>query len=365
MLNYYFTYYTLQQAEVKYTVSEYNNMVGYDTLNQLLDAIYKGIAPFYSVHVNGNDLDNYITGSTLNNDLNGGAGQDTLDGGAGDDFLWGGTGADRLIGGAGDDSYNIDDAGDVVVETANGGTDFILSRVSYVLPENVEKLGLGGSGRTVFESYESINGTGNALDNELSGNAGDNHLMGLGGDDTLHDLAGSDTLEGGTGDDKYYVESINSTVIEAINGGRDTAFVMYNVADLASFDFGKFKNVEVIHFANFSSSGQYGILEDGEFYLVDDKLNPKKAVNLDDFETKSDTIGLSKAIFSKIGKKGGLKKDAFWTGSKAHDKNDRIIYDKKAGDLYYDADGSGSRKAVKFADLDKNLKITAKDFFII
>ena len=60
-----------------------------------------------------------------------------------------------------------------------------------------------------------------------------------------------------------------------------------------------------------------------------------------------------------------LKKSSFWTGSKAHDKDDRIIYNKKAGDLYYDADGSGSRKAIKFADLDKNLKMTANDFFVI
>nr|WP_246718822.1 calcium-binding protein [Microvirga terrestris] len=296
--------------------------------------------------------------------LDGGAGQDTLDGGAGDDFLYGGLGVDLLNGGNGNDSYNVDNAGDVVVEENNNGIDFVQSKVSYVLPENVENLGLGGSGRIASENYENLNGTGNALDNWLTGNVGNNHLRGLEGDDRLSDGgAGQDTLEGGSGDDMYYMGSINSTVIEAANGGVDTAFLMFQVSDLGAVDFSKLKNVERIHFSNFAS-GKYAILEDGEFFVLDDKLNAKKPTDLDDFKVKEDTIGLSKSIFSKITRKGDLKKDAFWTGSKAHDKDDRIVYDKKAGDLYYDADGSGSRKAVKFADVDKNLKMTASDFLV-
>ena len=42
-----------------------------------------------------------------------------------------------------------------------------------------------------------------------------------------------------------------------------------------------------------------------------------------------------------------------------------MLYDKKTGILSYDADGSGRGKAVEFAKLAKNLKMTEKDFFVI
>ncbi|MBM6578698.1 hypothetical protein ILT44_00780 [Microvirga sp. BT689] len=356
--------YQLTSTEMNYSVPEYQNIKYFTSFQELLAASRDPNSTVYNVHVMGNESANRIIGSTLVNDLNGGAGADTLEGRDGDDYLDGGIGADLLIGGDGNDSYRVDDAGDLVVEADNNGSDFVVSKISYVLPDHVEKLQLTGSGYGSAESYESLNGTGNALDNEVTGNAGNNHLRGLGGDDRLYDVGGTDTLEGGSGDDMYYIDSINSTVVEAADGGKDTAFLMFHVQDLGVVDFGKLKNIEVIHFANYSS-GKYAILEDGEFFVIDDKLNAKKPNDLDDFEVKSDTIGLSKSIFSKVAKKGELKKGAFWTGSKAHDKDDRIIYDKKAGDLYYDADGSGSRKAVKFADLDKNLKMTAQDFFVM
>jgi hypothetical protein len=41
-----------------------------------------------------------------------------------------------------------------------------------------------------------------------------------------------------------------------------------------------------------------------------------------------------------------LKSSAFHTGSAAHDKNDCIIYNKKTGALYYDADGTGTSNQV-------------------
>lgn len=357
-------FYQMASTEAKYAVPEYNNIRYFSSLEELLLASRDPEAISYMVDVTGNDLSNNIIGSSITNALDGGIGQDTLEGRGGDDFLYGGSGADLLIGGDGNDVYNVDDAGDIVVEADNNGIEFVMSSVNYVLPDNVEKLGLGGSGRTVFESFENINGTGNALDNELSGNAGNNYLKGLGGNDTLSDIGGIDTLEGGTGDDKYYVESSKSIIVESADGGYDTAFLIFHVPDFRSFDFSKVKNIEVLHFANLGN-GEYFAVDEAEFFLLDDKLNPKKAANLDDFEVKNDTIGLSKGVFSKIAKKGELKKGAFSTGSKAHDKDDRVIYDKKAGDLYYDADGSGSRKAVKFADTDKHLKMTAGDFFVI
>nr|WP_230532564.1 calcium-binding protein [Microvirga roseola] len=85
---------------------------------------------------------------------------------------------------------------------------------------------------------------------------------------------------------------------------------------------------------------------------------------IEDFNPKDDVIHLSKKAFSKISK-GTLKSKAFVTGDRFRDKDDRILYHKKAGALFYDPDGSGSAKAIQFASVSKNLKITAKDFYII
>jgi len=50
---------------------------------------------------------------------------------------------------------------------------------------------------------------------------------------------------------------------------------------------------------------------------------------------------------------------------KAHDANDRIIYDNDSGLLYYDADGTGAKAGVCFASISKGLKMTASDFYIV
>ena len=55
----------------------------------------------------------------------------------------------------------------------------------------------------------------------------------------------------------------------------------------------------------------------------------------------------------------------FYSGTKAHDKDDHIIYDKKKGVLYYDDDGIGSHKAIVIATLKKGLKMTYHDFLVI
>lgn len=135
----------------------------------------------------GNGLDNVILGNDLNNAISGGAGDDTLDGGIG---------ADTLIGGLGDDVYVVDDAGDVVVEATDEGSDWVQSAINYTLGTDIENLQLLGSA--------SLNGSGNALANTLSGNVGSNRLDGGAGDDTLIGGDGDDVLLGGAGADAFF-----------------------------------------------------------------------------------------------------------------------------------------------------------------
>ncbi|MEJ0078058.1 MAG: type I secretion C-terminal target domain-containing protein [Alphaproteobacteria bacterium] len=123
----------------------------------------------------GNDLANTITGNSNNN------------------WLDGAGGADTMIGGAGDDTYVVDNSGDVTIENPGEGTDTVRSWGSWAVGANIENLILLGS-------VDSA-GYGNELDNTIIGNTGNNLINGGGGNDRLDGGAGADTLIGGPGDD--------------------------------------------------------------------------------------------------------------------------------------------------------------------
>jgi Ca2+-binding RTX toxin-like protein len=158
-----------------------------------------------AINGTGNELSNSLTGNGAVNALNGGAGNDMLDGGAG---------ADTLLGGVGNDIYVVDNAADVVRESANEGSDIVRASVSYALPDNVENLTLTGTA--------ALDGTGNSLDNALLGNAASNRLSGGSGKDALDGAGGADLLTGGVGDDRYTVDNVGDIVVENAGEGIDT-----------------------------------------------------------------------------------------------------------------------------------------------
>jgi Ca2+-binding RTX toxin-like protein len=159
--------------------------------------------------IHGNDLDNHLSGNSGddilyghggNDELRGGGGDDQLYGGEGDDYLSGGTGADYMEGAAGDDTYVVDNPGDVVNEGLLGGIDTVISAgVDVILGANVENGEITGNvGATL---------TGNALDNVLSGSAGADVLIGG---------LGADTLTGGLGADVFlYTDGAESSILSA------------------------------------------------------------------------------------------------------------------------------------------------------
>ena len=90
-------------------------------------------------------------------------------------------GPNTLVGLDGDDLYYVNNAADIVTETANGGFDTVKVSFSYTLPTNVEGLYVVGSGLT---------GTGNSDANTLV-TRGANTLVGGDDNDTFVFFAGS------------------------------------------------------------------------------------------------------------------------------------------------------------------------------
>lgn len=169
----------------------------------------------------GNALANVITGNALGNALHGEGGDDSLTGGAGNDALDGGSGADVLDGGDGDDVYMVDNAQDVILEGAGGGTDTVVSAISYVLGADLENLTLVGQ--------DARNGVGNAGDNVIVGNENENRLDGGGGEDRL---------EGGPNNDTYVVDSAGDVVMELEDEGFDTVEIgrSFSVSEIANIE---------------------------------------------------------------------------------------------------------------------------------
>ena len=142
---------------------------------------------------NGNDS---LFGGAGADQLYGGAGNDTISGGDGNDTLDGGAGNDTMSGGLGNDIYYVDSLFDTATENTGEGYDIVRSSVTWTLGDNFEGLELQGSA--------NLNGTGNALANNIQGNSGNNTLSGLAGNDTIYGNDGNDRIIGGTGNDILY-----------------------------------------------------------------------------------------------------------------------------------------------------------------
>ena len=153
----------------------------------------------------------------------------------------------------------------------------------------------------------------------LRGTKKADQLLGEAGNDTLRGLDGDDFLSGNAGNDRLYGGK-----------GKDTLF---------------------------GGAGK-------DIFVLDAKPTSKSIDSFSDFNVKDDTIHLVRSAFTKL-KKGKLSKDAFVVGDRVHDAEDRIIYLKKAGALFYDPDGIGSAQAVQIATIGKNLKLTHNDFFVV
>jgi Ca2+-binding RTX toxin-like protein len=181
-------------------------------------------------------------------------------------------------------------------------------------------------------------------DTIVYGRGNNDRISGSFGNDTLYGEAGRDTIAGGSGADRIYGGSGN----DSLAGGLGNDWI-------------------------YGGTGNDRLKGDKGSDNFVFNTGPNTRFNSDrivDFNPLHDSIYLENAVFKKVGNgsmasPNKLKHAAFWRGSEAHDANDRIIYDKATGALYYDRDGTGAAAQIKFAQLSKGLKVSHHDFFVI
>jgi Ca2+-binding RTX toxin-like protein len=248
-----------------------------------------------------------VLGSDFDDRLTGDSGANWLIGESGDDVLDGGAGNDRLLGLTGDDIYLLRDGNDSVLDT--GGTDLVSTTISRSLLTagltTIENLGLVSG---------NINGTGNNLGNLITGSTGANIITGGGGNDTLRGNAGNDTLIGGAG-------------IDTVTGGTQNDIFVFNAPSSAA-------NRDVI--TDFSNAAG-----------------------------NNDSFRLENSVMPQLGGAGMLAANKFFTGTAAHDADDRIIYNQASGALTYDSNGNAAGGSALLAMLTTKPTLTAADFVVI
>ncbi|MCW1381490.1 hypothetical protein OLX02_01505 [Novosphingobium sp. KCTC 2891] len=250
--------------------------------------------------------------------VSGYAGNDVIYGYGGGDLIYGGDGNDRIYGGAGDDQLEGGRGDDLLY--GNAGVD----TVSYQNADTGVTVDLRitiaqdtiGAGTDTLSSFDRLYGS--AFDDRLTGNTGANEIIGLSGNDIILGKAGNDRLDGGSGRD-------------TLTGGTG--------ADLFSL-FG------------FASSADRDLITDFS-------------------HAQGDQILLSKLTFQGLSGDvdTALSAAQFYTAAgatKAHDADDRIVYNPVTGAVYYDADGAGGAASVQILKMGAGVHpvLEAGDFLL-
>jgi Ca2+-binding RTX toxin-like protein len=375
----------------------------------------------------GNQLSNLIVGNSTDNKLYGYGGDDTLRGGAGNDTLEGGDGNDTAQFSSNRASYTI--GGTLTSRTVAGtteGTDTLLGvevlqfadgklvgdtwvpnpvAPPPVTPppppppvttgnEVVERK--GSSGNDTLNGQDNIDNvmrglggndtirgrggndslSGGANNDKVYGDGGDDKVGGDGGNDSVYGGAGNDRAYGGAGNDKVYGNAGHDRVYggsghDTVDGGSGNDWVYGDSGNDRVYG-GTGNDMVNGGTGNDRLYGGAG----SDAFVFNTKLgtaSTDRKVNFDtvvDFNVRYDSFLLDNAVFKKLGSgtmsnPTELNADYFVTGSRARDSDDYLIYNKKTGVLSYDADGSGSKQAVEFAQVSNKVALTYKDFFVI
>ena len=90
-----------------------------------------------------------------------------------------------------------------------------------------------------------------------------------------------------------------------------------------------------------------------------------KTVSFTDFVPGVDVVELDRTLFTALATTGALATDAFVNGTKAASASQVLVYDQVKGNLYYDADGSGTGPAVLIGVFTNQAQLSAGDFKVV
>ncbi len=107
------------------------------------------------------------------------------------------------------------------------------------------------------------------------------------------------------------------------------------------------------------STGGFG----DDTFAFDQALKSSNVDKITDFHIEHDTIALKRKIFSEFDK-GKLHEAELTFGKTAVGDDAQVIYRAGKGHLYYDADGEGGDKALKFATIGKDKDLTHDNFLV-
>lgn len=226
--------------------------------------------------------------------------------GDGNDTVRTGGGDDVVVGGSGrgNDDYDGGAGRDTLVYSS--------TRKGIVVDLSKGKANGVEIDHDLLAGFENVVG-GTGAD-RITGNKAANVLDGAKGNDSLAGGKGKDTLSGGLGQD-------------SLTGG-----------------------------------------DKADTFVFDVKPGGKHADIITDFRHNTDIIGLDDLVFAAIGPKLEAKEFYAAAGAtRAHDRDDRIVYDTRTGKLYYDDDGNkaGGHAAVLFATLSNKPPLDHGDFAIV
>src|ERR1051325_3942352 len=316
----------------------------------------------------------------------------SLTGTAGRDLLVGFGGADTMNGGLGDDTYRVG-TGDVLSDT--GGTDTVLSDVTWALADGFENLTLTGSA--------NVDATGNNGANLLIGNSARNFFNPRGGDDTIQAGAGNDIVALGGGGVAHYGNKVvdggagfdtldfgiakSAIVVDLAAGalvGGGTTGGSASLTSIESVIGGAFDDrLSGSAGADSLAGGAGNDILDGrggndsltggagaDAFVFDTAPATGNVDLVTDFVSATDKLDLDNAVFTALGANGNFAAgDArFAAGAgftSGHDASDRIVYDTSTGNLYYDADGSGAGASQLVATIQGHPAVAATDIAVI
>jgi Ca2+-binding RTX toxin-like protein len=161
---------------------------------------------------------------------------------------------------------------------------------------------------------------GSGAGTAFKGNGGNDVIYGRGGDDVIAGGTGNDTLVGGSESDSF----VFNTTLGSRNIDRITDFSRY---------------------------------QDDKIVLDNNVFVGLRLAPVDSSEVNNDLRYFTSLV-------GSMESKHFRSGKAALDADDRVLYDKVTGALYFDQDGSGAAAAVKFAQLNAGTSLGYSDFLV-